>query len=360
MKTFTTLSINAAEAPRKNLTMPALLGLALAASLPAQAHTEAGQFELSPFVGYQMFENQQNLEDALTYGVRLSYSLTDRWALEGALSMTGSSVDDTSLTNPAKGQFASPVGGVDLLLYQLDALYHFRPQSTFSPYLVFGYGAADYSPSISDKAMSTFNLGVGAKYWLTENLALRADVRDHLVSEVFDDAYHNVSATVGLTFALGGKTKSRSAPVAEVAPSPPPTASTPAPAPAPSAEVAEPEPLALIFDDVHFEFDQATLTNEARTSLQRSVAALKENPNTELRIAGYTSSAGSAQHNQALSERRAVAIKNYLVEQGVSARRLSTIGYGDTRPATREANPSDKNSAAAKQNMRAQLEIVRE
>lgn len=355
MKTISTQQINAATATRKTLALPAIIataGLALAASLPAQAQTEAGQFEFSPFVGYQLFESKQNLENALTYGMRLGYRLTDRWALEGAVSTAGSSVDDASLTDPAKGQFASPDDEVDLLLYQLDALYHLRPQSTFSPYIAFGYGAADYSPSISDKTMSTFNLGIGAKYWLSENLAMRFDLRDHLVSEVFDDGYHNISATVGLAFAFGGKTKARNLPKkAELAPEP---ASTPAP----REVAAEERVIALAFEDIHFDFDQSTLTREAKTILQRSVRTLEENPQTKVRIAGYTSAAGTAEHNQALSERRATAIKTHLIEQGIATRRLATIGYGHTRPVTHEANPSEQNSAAAKENMRALFEII--
>ncbi|WP_111641670.1 OmpA family protein [Marinimicrobium alkaliphilum] len=329
-----------------------LLTFTLAASLPAHAKTEAGQFEVSPFVGIQMFDSGHNLEDALTYGIRLGYSFTDRWTLEGALFFVGSSVDDTDLLNPGRGQFSSPIGDVDLTVYQLDALYHFRPENTFSPYIVFGYGATDYSPSISDKEMSTFNIGVGAKYWISDNLAMRFDLRDHFVSEVFDEGFHNLSATVGLTLAFGGKSSARSAPVTEASPAPAPRAA------APRQEAATAEVIALEFEDIHFDFDRSTLTPEAQAILQRSVNTLKENPRARVRIAGYTSASGTAAHNQALSERRADAIKSYLVEQGIATRRLATIGYGDTRPASHEANPSNKESVAAKENMRALFEII--
>lgn len=363
MTTISTSLINTAS--RKNLLIPAiipLLGWALATSVPTQANTEAGQFEVSPFVGYQMFQSKQNLENALTYGIRLGYNFTDRWALEGAVSMTGTSVDDASVTDPAKGQFASPIDDVDLSLYQLDALYHFRPQNTFSPYVAFGYGMADYSPSISDKAMSTFNLGIGAKYWLGENLAMRFDLRDHFVSELFDEGYHNLSATVGITFAFGGRSEPRRTPPAEPASAPASTRAPAATAPAPTPRQApvEQQPTAPNLEEIYFEFDQATLTSDARRLLQRHARTLKDNSETKVRIAGFTSSAGTAEHNKALSERRAVAVKNYLVEQGISARRLTTVGYGDTRPVARETNPSDQNSAAARKNMRVQFEIITE
>lgn len=316
----------------------------MSATLPVHAEVKDGQVELSPFVGYHMFESDQNLEDALTYGVRLGYSFTPNWAIEGAVSAVGSSVDDISLTGAEEGQFRSPMDNVDLLLYQIDALYHFRPDQKFSPYIVGGYGVIDYSPSISDKEMSAFNFGVGAKYWLSDKLALRFDLRDHLVSEMFDHAYHNISATVGLSFAFGGQSEPTAA--REVAPTP-----TEAPV---AAEV-----VVLEFEDIHFDFDKSTLTPEARRILKRSITILQDNPKAKVRIAGYTSAAGTAEHNQGLSERRASAIKEFLISDGgISRNRLSVIGYGDTRPSSYEATPKRLNTVAAKENMRALFEIV--
>jgi OOP family OmpA-OmpF porin len=81
----------------------------------------------------------------------------------------------------------------------------------------------------------------------------------------------------------------------------------------------------------------------------------------KLRIAGYTSAAGSEEYNQDLSERRAGSVKEYLVKTGgIDANRLATIGYGKTSPAKFEANPSDKLSAEAYANMRVVIEIIEE
>lgn len=342
---------NLRHRPGKALVLPAaipLLFIGVAASFSVQAQTDSGTFELSPFAGYHLFESDQNLEDTFTYGVRLGYGFTPHWSIEGAVSFVGSNVDDATLIGTQKGQFASPADDVDLTLYQLDALYHFRPQSQFSPYVVLGYGAADYSPSISDDDMSTFNLGVGAKYWWSDNLALRFDLRDHYVGEVFDDSYHNLSATVGITFAFGGKAKPAASAVEEARPSA-----------RPAVVEAEPEKvIALEFEDIHFDFDQSALTREAKAILNRSVATLQESPKSRVRIAGYTSASGTAAHNQALSERRATAVRDYLVERGVETRRLSTIGYGDTLPGSHESTPSDQNSVAARENMRALFEVI--
>lgn len=324
-----------------------MLSLALAASLPVHAQSEPGQFDLSPFAGYHMFESKQNLDDAFTYGVRLGYTITPHWTVEGAVSFVDTDVANASLMNVSEGQFSGPANNVDVMLYHVDALYHFRPEQKFSPYIVAGYGATDYKPAISDKDMTTFNLGAGAKYWFRENVALRFDLRNHFVGEVIQETYNNVSATVGLTFVFGGK----STPAAVVAKKPYIAAV------AVESEAKE-EVIVLELEDIHFDFDKSTLTSEAKTILQRSVTTLKKNPKAKVRIAGYTSESGTVEHNQALSERRAAAIKNYLVEQGIASRRLSTIGYGEARPESHEAKPSNLNSKAAKENMRALFEII--
>lgn len=340
---------------RKGAAAPmALLALSAGvfASLTAQAEIKDGQFELSPFVGYQLFESDHNLEDGLTYGLRLGYSITPHWAIEAAVSQVNSSVDDESLVGVAEGQFRSPMEDVDLLLYQVDALYHFRPDNRFSPYIVGGYGVTDFSPSISDKEMSTFNIGIGAKYWLKENLALRFDLRNHMVGEVFDHTFNNISLTAGVSFAFGGKEQAK-----------PVQATTPEPARA--EPVAAPRPVrndvpakVVTLEEVHFEFDQSQLTREAQNILKESITTLKNNPNTKVRIAGHTSAAGTDKYNQQLSEQRAMAIKNYLVKNGISENRLSVIGHGSTQPDAKENSPEKLESAAAKQNMRALFEII--
>jgi outer membrane protein OmpA-like peptidoglycan-associated protein len=115
----------------------------------------------------------------------------------------------------------------------------------------------------------------------------------------------------------------------------------------------------LAFEDIHFDFDKATLTEEAQVILKRNIQILKANPKAKVRIAGYTSASGSESYNQRLSERRANAVNEYLTKEGVIAPdRLSTIGYGETRPAMYEAAPEELYSEAAKANMRVLFEII--
>ena len=124
------------------------------------------------------------------------------------------------------------------------------------------------------------------------------------------------------------------------------------------AAVAEKKVVVLAFEDVHFDFDKSTLKPEAQARLKRDIQLLKDNPNAKVRIAGYTSAAGTMAYNQALSERRAKAVQEYLINEGIiTPDRLSTIGYGETDPAMYEAAPKDIYSKAAKANMRVLFEI---
>ncbi|MFC1857413.1 OmpA family protein [Thermodesulfobacteriota bacterium] len=125
------------------------------------------------------------------------------------------------------------------------------------------------------------------------------------------------------------------------------------------AASAESKSIILAFEDVHFDFDKSTLTKEAQVILKKSIIVLKDNPNAKIRIAGYTSASGTKEYNQKLSERRANAVQEYLISEGVITRdRLSTIGYGETDPAMYEAAPKEVHSEAAKANMRVLFEII--
>jgi len=115
----------------------------------------------------------------------------------------------------------------------------------------------------------------------------------------------------------------------------------------------------LAFEDIHFDFDKSTLKPEAQAILKRNIEVLKENPKAQVRIAGYTSASGTDAYNQKLSERRANAVKGYLINEGlISSDRLSMIGYGEKNPAMYEAAPKELYSPAAKSNMRVLFEIV--
>lgn len=339
----------------QNVYRAALMVAAIVLFLPVsgQAEIKAGSFEVSPFVGYSLFEDDQNLDNGVSFGGRLGYNFTKHLGIEAVIEHIRTGVDDKSINIGQEGQYGSPVDDVELTFYHVDAVYHFMPEGRLNPFVLAGVGGAHYSPDISDDDMAVLNLGVGAKYWIRDNIALRLDLRDTMVTEFFQETYHNLGVTVGLTFAFGGNEKPT--PVAVVAPEPKPE-------PKPVAVVAaqaEKKYVVLTFEDIHFGFDQASLTAEAKAALQENLHVLQENPKAKVRIEGYTSAAGSDEYNLDLSERRATVVKNYLIKEGlVVPGRLIKVGYGETDPARVERAPENIDSRAAKANMRVLFEII--
>jgi outer membrane protein OmpA-like peptidoglycan-associated protein len=88
---------------------------------------------------------------------------------------------------------------------------------------------------------------------------------------------------------------------------------------------------ALVFEDVHFEFDKSEITPTGKKILDGVVAKLKEYPGATVTLEGHTCSIGTEEYNKGLGERRAKAVFDYLVSQGIAPERLSAISYGETR-----------------------------
>jgi peptidoglycan-associated lipoprotein len=124
---------------------------------------------------------------------------------------------------------------------------------------------------------------------------------------------------------------------------PPPVRQAPPPEvvaePAPAVEAeppATPAPSVADFvaagDLVFFDTDASTLSEETRTTLDRQAEWLKLYPQTSVRIEGNTDWRASAQYNLALGERRADAVKDYLVNRGIDASRITTTSNGYWKP----------------------------
>jgi peptidoglycan-associated lipoprotein len=117
----------------------------------------------------------------------------------------------------------------------------------------------------------------------------------------------------------------------EVQVAPPPGVrieSTPGPAAKLGTAATETSPL----KDVFFEYDAATIGDEQKAAMDADVAWLRAHPGTKVVIEGNCDERGSVEYNLGLGDRRAQAVKDYLVAAGVSANRIATISYGKERP----------------------------
>ena len=123
----------------------------------------------------------------------------------------------------------------------------------------------------------------------------------------------------------------------------------PTPPPVVMQEVPEPEPEPVLDTVFYFDFDQASLRPEARAMLSEHAARIKQTDST-VRIEGYADERGSEQYNKALGERRANAVKEFLVSMGVSASNIQTVSYGESNP-----RADGKDESAWQENRRVEI-----
>jgi peptidoglycan-associated lipoprotein len=84
--------------------------------------------------------------------------------------------------------------------------------------------------------------------------------------------------------------------------------------------------------DVFFSYDSWTISEDGRQALSRDADWMKTNLSTAIKVEGHCDERGTSAYNLVLGEKRAKAVRNYLVELGVSANRLSVVSYGKERP----------------------------
>ena len=101
---------------------------------------------------------------------------------------------------------------------------------------------------------------------------------------------------------------------------------------APAAPGAPGVPAASPLKDVFFDFDKSNLRDDQKAALNEDVSWLKANARAKLTLEGHCDERGTAEYNLGLGERRAKAVKDYLVAAGIPADRVATISYGKERP----------------------------
>jgi outer membrane protein OmpA-like peptidoglycan-associated protein len=105
--------------------------------------------------------------------------------------------------------------------------------------------------------------------------------------------------------------------------------------------------------NVYFDTDKATLRPESFSQLNQLAEVMKIRKDLKIIVEGHTDSVGSEKANQLLSQKRAEAVKNYLVNQKIDAARIKAIGYGESRPAAENNTPEGR-----QQNRRTEVVVV--
>jgi len=160
----------------------------------AQAEVKAGSASFTPFVGGYFFERNENLKDSAIFGLRAGYNFTENLSLEGFVSFLQTKMKDTP-GEPLRNIYGCGAEG----------LYHFMPQGRFVPFIAIGVGGIHYGyPETYRENRFTVDYGAGMKIFITDDIALRADIR-HVIP--FNDRYNDLMCTLGINFSFGGQNK---------------------------------------------------------------------------------------------------------------------------------------------------------
>lgn len=172
------------------------------------------------------------------------------------------------------------------------------------------------------------------------------------------DRVAGIGAGVGIGALLGGLVGYWMCAGEEAPPPPPaPRATPPPPPPPPVAAPAPTESKRIVLRGINFDFDKSNIKREFVPVLDEAAQILKDNPNINVTIEGHTDSKGTDEYNQRLSERRAKAVKQYLVSRGVEAGRLDTVGKGEKEPIADNMKNGRDNPEGRAMNRRAELKV---
>lgn len=149
-----------------------------------------------------------------------------------------------------------------------------------------------------------------------------------------------VTPTESITYTLTGRgpggSNTATARLTVTAAPPPPRVD----APAPDRGISQREQFERDVQDAFFDYDQSDLRDDGRSALMRTAAFLKANSAITVQIEGHCDERGSVAYNLGLGDRRANSARDFLVQQGVSADRITTISYGKEKPFCTEQSES--------------------
>jgi OOP family OmpA-OmpF porin len=332
------------------------LGLALSFSAFSAGAAE-GQLYLVPGVQWMDFDDFSGYDNDIGYFIGLGYDISERISAEFSVFDLDPEI--------------APTVEEDIDAWKVDGFYNFDTDwGRWQPFVVTGLGNTNFD---GDNEL-TWDLGVGVKYQLADNLYWRIAARNYAyMDRPFGDS--DVGVDTGILFYFGGnKSASSSAPSRSTA-SPAPAAASPgASTRRPATTASEParrtetpiadadqdgvadardrcpetprnyavdengcpipvEEVARVELVVNFDFDRSEVKAEYFDEIEEVAEFMRQYEDTVVELEGHTDSRGTDQYNQGLSERRANAVRQVMIDRfGISAGRITATGYGESQP----------------------------
>lgn len=312
------------------------IALALVASTALFAGEAAYNYEITPTISGVHAEGNLGINNEnTTVGIRAARNLENFFLDQVELGFDyAPSVKETQNKETRKGRVNRYyVNGVKNLFDITDKV---------GIYGLIGVGYEDVPKAFVKNEDGGFGqYGVGVRYQITDQFALKVEVRDEIK---FEHADHNLFYTLGFAFGLDKKV-------------------TPVVAPAPVVVAEEVvvildgdndgvlndvdkcpnTPAGVVVDeegcekkivlkDVNFAFDSYKVSENYVQRIKEVADFMKVNPAYSVTLSGYTDSVGSEAYNLKLSQKRANAVKEVLVKDGVESEKITTVGYGEANP----------------------------
>lgn len=318
----------------------------------------ASDYDVSVMGGSTIANSRQFFDNYGTYGVELQLNGFES-ALKPELSFFYSDAN-----------YRYDSGSTKVFATSLNAVYAFEKGNTVVPFFKIGGGYESLSNNAFENSDGVFvDAGMGLKFDITKSIKMKLEAIK-TVKLNNDNLDNNLLLMGGLSFSFGDtetKVVSISEPKSVVVPvtvaekpiAPPVIAEKPVDTPVIAAPVAVSKdsdndsvldqndrcpdtasgfkvdengcPLKATVND-HFVFNSDHIDSTAASEIRAFVVFMNENPLYKATITGHTDSIGTPEHNQMLSVKRAEKVKNALIEQGIAAERLTTVGKGESMP----------------------------
>ena len=250
-----------------------------------------------------------------------SYVMDTGWALGGKVGydFVGPRVELEGIYHSNTGNavvafptgYATVNGRIEQVSVMANVLYDFFPGATVTPYIGGGVGAAFVDANIQGCKMCLTMFAYQAIGGIGFNAtpAMRIGLEGRYYGTTNPGAYfnNNIMAMLSLSYKFGQP---------EMAPPPPPVAAAPQ------------APSFMVF----FDWDRSNLSPQALQTISQAAAAYKQKGSARITATGHTDTSGPESYNMALSLRRANAVKDALVRDGVPAQAISVIGKGESSP----------------------------
>jgi OOP family OmpA-OmpF porin len=343
--------------------------LALTSTISTVSHADPGQFYLAPGVQWMNFDNGTMLDNDWGFSAGLGFQMTERFSVE-----LGTFDLDPDL---------QPDSEIDLDHYRVDGIYDFgNALGAWQPFVVAGLGNTKFDGDND----SILNIGAGLKLQLSDNVEWRTAIRRfQYLGRDLEDIDYGIDSALVFYFGRGNERRSSAPAVArsEPRPSTPPATTPRTTTPSEpvvrdsdrdgvpdSGDACAETPMNYAVDDrgcpipvdgtsriellVNFDFDRSEVKPEYFSEIEEITDFMEQNPDVVIELEGHTDSRGSEQYNLGLSERRANAVRQVMVDRfGISAGRITARGFGESQPVA-----SNETDAGRAQNRRVITVII--